>query len=233
MSGFHSDRRFHANVNNNMDGVHFPAQQLALATTSQGPPLFGAVISGLPVRTDFVQVDTNKYACRLSCPGDITVPLASVTELVIFLFQPLPPQQGILCYWQMTAATGPQQESTGFELLGSLTPNNPSRIFHTGWGEHEQMVQVSSSNTPVILTLGLSVEPMDTVQNVGQHKESNRLFIAQKIAADLFRFLQSFDTGSAGPGQMVVPKNVFDLWYQRFESRLKRNPNFFLKAEED
>ena len=217
-----------------MEGVHFPAQHSALATTSQGPPLFGAVISGLPVRTDFVQVDANKYACRLTCPGDITIPLTSVTELVIFLFQPLPPQQGILCYWQMTAATGPQQEATGFELLGSLTPNNPSRIFHTGWGEHEQMVQVSSSNTPVILTLGLSVEPMETIQNVQHdHKESNRLFVAQKIAADLFRFLQSFDTGSAGSGQMVVPKNIFDLWYQRFESRLKRNPNFFLKSEED
>jgi hypothetical protein len=55
--------------------------------------------------------------------------------------------------------------------------------------------------------------------------------VAQKIATDLFHFMQSFDTGAVA-GQMVVPNNIFDRWMQRFEARFKRDPNFFMKTQE-
>lgn len=55
--------------------------------------------------------------------------------------------------------------------------------------------------------------------------------VAKKIATDLFNFMQSFDTGSAGAGNMIVPKNIFERWLARFEAKAKVDPNFFMKSE--
>jgi hypothetical protein len=58
--------------------------------------------------------------------------------------------------------------------------------------------------------------------------------VAKKIATDLFNFLQSFgDTGTGGNvknGWMMVPVNVFDRWFKRFEGKIERDPNFFMKS---
>jgi len=201
-------------------------------TSSVLPPVasspFGLVISECPVRTDFTQVDVNKFTCTLSCPGDIPIPLSAVSEVALFLLQPLPAQTGLLIYWQLSSGG----QTTEFELLGSLTAQQPSRIFYTGWGEHEQIV--AASNAPLTLTMDLSLEPSSSVQNLTPNsKHHTRLHVAQKIATDLFQFMQSFDTGTSGPGQMVVPNNIFDRWMKRFENRLKRNPNFFLKSQNE
>ena len=71
----------------------------------------------------------------------------------------------------------------------------------------------------------------------GIHIEKNRdqwesrLFVAQKIANDLFHYMQSFDT-SQQPGHLVVPHTIFERWMARFESRFRRDPNFFMKTQE-
>jgi Protein of unknown function (DUF775) len=59
---------------------------------------------------------------------------------------------------------------------------------------------------------------------------NNRPMVAHKIAEDLYNFMMSFDTGGATGNQtMVVPANIFDRWWKRFEAKVKRDPNFFLK----
>ena len=231
--------------------ISFKQQPNAPPAPNAAQQPFGLVVPGLSVRTDFIPVDhTNlKFALKLNCPGDINVPLASITELVFFSLPnvPLPPDHGVLCYWQIAAAAAAnlpgQQEppSTGFELLGAITPDRPSVVFHTGWSEHEQLMELSTTSgagQPFVLTIGASLEPLPNIQNVGAMKNpisEKRLYVAQKIAADLYRYMQSFDTGSSqgGPKMMVVPNNVFDLWFQRFENRFRRDPNFFLKSNED
>jgi hypothetical protein len=228
-------------IHGTMD-VDFSQQQVAPASPSNGPQqAFGLVVPGGPVRTDFVPVDASglKFSLRLNCPGDLPTPLTSVTELVFFLLPsaPLPPDLGVLCYWQIEAATvAPGQgtpASTGFELLGAITPTRPSSVFHTGWSEHEQVNEVTSLGVPVTVTIGVSLEPLATLDNVGaMNTKQGRLFIAQKIASDLFKFMQSFDTGAAGASQMVVPNNIFDRWFRRFENRFQRDPNFFLKSDD-
>ena len=209
---------------------------------------FGLVVSGCPVRTDFAPVDASglKFACRLTCPGDLPAPLAAISEVALFLLPnvPLPPGTGVMCYWQLTSTTpsspGIEPPSTGFELLGVLTPDRPSRIFYTGWGEHTQMISVTT--TPVVLTIGLSLEPTNNIENLAGtttddagnvQRLQNRLSVARNIGADLFGFMQSFDTGTAGANNIVVPANIFDRWFQRFSNRLNRNPNFFLKQERE
>lgn len=207
-------------------------------------PSFGVVVSGCPVRTDFVSIDASKVACRLTCPGDVVVPLSTVTEICIFLLQPLPPDKGVMCYWQLASAQSPQ-EATGFELLGALSNSIPSQIFYTSWGENEHVVAASSQpNLVLVLTIGLSLEPLSNISNVlgTSHEGSKagrngaRAVVAQHIAKDLYSFMQSFDDTSASmgvpTGSMLVPNNIFDRWMRRFESRLRHNPNFFLKDED-
>jgi hypothetical protein len=218
------------------------SQRVALVSPSNGPQqAFGLVVPGGPVRTDFTPVDSTglKFALRLNCPGDLPTPLTSVTELVFFLLPsvPLPPDLGVLCYWQIEAAAaapgqGPHA-STGFELLGGITSTRPSSVFYTGWSEHGQVNEVTDIGVPVTVTIGVSLEPLANLENVrAVNTKQGRLFIAEKIASDLFKFMQSFDTGAAGAGQMVVPNNVFDRWFKRFTNRFQRDPNFFLKSDD-
>jgi protein Hikeshi len=230
--------------------MSFPPQQSSPMTTTTTSTLpspqssaFGLIIPGCPVRTDFVPIDPTglKYALRLSCPGDIPVPLAAIREVVLFLvpnhtMMTMPSSDhGIVLYWQISSAIDPDHHSTGYELLGMISSDCPSSVFHTGWSEHEQTISLASTNSPpVIVTFGISIELKSSIQNVtslsNQNATERRLLIAQKIASDLFSFMTSFDTGASSNGQMIVPTNIFDRWYRRFESRFQRDPNFFLKS---
>jgi len=215
------------------------------------PPFLGLIVPGGPVRTDFAPVDNSgqKFSLQLN-PNDFSgAQLASVTELVVFLLpngannQPsLPPDRGVLLYWQISAVPQPGMQqppaSTGFELLGAVTRDRPSAVLATRWGEHEQVLEASASNQPLLVNIGVSVEPLPNVQNIlggsPNDPHQGRLWIAQRVANDLFTFMQSFDTGAAsGASQMVVPNNIFDRWFQRFERRFRRDPNFFLRKGGD
>jgi hypothetical protein len=288
----------------------FPSQ------SQQPTPIFGVIIPGCPVRTDFVPIidssnptlPVTKYSLTLSCSTDLhNIPLLSITELVLFVTSaapavaaavpaatvPIPPEYGVLCYWQITESpkvppinvvpitnTPSPPETTGFALFGALTHSQPSAIYRTGWSEHEQLVsmvqKISSvlpSSTDLMLTIGLSIEPIQNVQNIlggssisaiasttllmtsplstpntmsddvggimnqtiNSQTTQSRLMVAQKIALDLFHFMQSFDTPqgtSNNNNMMMVPTNIFDRWYQRFENRYRRDPNFFLKKSD-
>ena len=173
----------------------------------------------------------------------------SVTEIVFFLTTPtvLPVDHGLLAYWQL-AVVGAPASSSGFELLASVTPDRPSVVVSTGWSEHEQFVAASTAGSAVQITFGISVEPLSVIQNLNlnaanpihdsNNPASKRPIVAQKIGQDLFNFLQSFDTQTTDamglpPNHMVVPTNIFERWWRRFESKSKRDPNFFMKSSEE
>uniref|UniRef100_A0A7S3PTW8 Hikeshi-like domain-containing protein n=1 Tax=Chaetoceros debilis TaxID=122233 RepID=A0A7S3PTW8_9STRA len=189
---------------------------------------------------------------------------SSVTDIVFFLLPniSLPPNKAAMIYWQAsplnpstTNATpmSPQviNPSPGFELLGALTNQKTSAVFSTGWATHENLLALASNGQGISITLGVSIEPIETLQNLqhilsekergGVGQTQDRKHVAQKIATDLFNYLQSFDDGSGGmsggsvgtTGSMVVPNNVFDRWYKRFEGKIARDPNFFMKSNID
>jgi hypothetical protein len=207
----------------------------ASVSPPQSGSLLGLIVSGGPVLNNFVPMDASgtKLSMHLTSPGQLPSPISLVNELVCFLSSPqsLPPNHGLLIYWQLFHG----REQSGFELLGSLTLDKPSEIFRTGWAEHDQFLAVGPNET-VGITIGVSIEPMDSVRNlssaVNSNNRSRRPLVAQKIAQDLFNFMNSFDTGVHGPAQMVVPKNIFERWWARFESKSKRDPNFFMKKSD-
>eukprot|EP00934_Nitzschia_sp_Nitz4_P001767 Nitzschia sp. Nitz4//scaffold81_size91200//72407//73096//NITZ4_004998-RA/size91200-processed-gene-0.113-mRNA-1//1//CDS//3329558746//1767//frame0 len=210
-----------------------PSPQQGVSPQPQAASPSGAVgfmVPGRPVRFDFVPVDNTgtKLALTLNAPGDLPQPLTLVNEVVVFLGAPIPADRGILVYWQLS--TG--QEQSGFELLGSLTTDSPSQVFRTGWSEHDQFLSLPP-NQPVTLTIGLSMEPLTSVQNLASASTAataRRPYVAQKIAQDLYNFMQSFDTTGGSNGQMLVPNNIFERWWKRFENKSQRDPNFFLKS---
>jgi len=233
---------------------------------SNQQPLFGLIAPTSSVLTDFLPVEGSngtKYTMSvLSSPSSTTsggfpFPLTSINELVFFLLpnasNAMPPNSGLLVYWQVEVSSGGQ---SGFELLGSLVPSEKqSVIFRTGWSEREEFIGLDRQQPPPVVRVnfGISVEPIEVVKNLtsdscnsnsanvpnrfGQNNASptdKRPLVAQKIAKDLFNFMLSFDTGGARGNQtMTVPANIFDRWWKRFEAKLKRDPNFFLKNDGD
>jgi hypothetical protein len=103
--------------------------------------LFGIVIPGRPLVTEFQLLDSTKAMTMLDNP-------AGVTEITFFLLPntPIPPGFGAMLYYSLP----PFQN---WELLGSVEPLKPSGIFRTGWSSNEEV-----SNSPVV-QLGVSLEP--------------------------------------------------------------------------
>lgn len=212
---------------------------------STAPPavqLFGMVCPGCPVRTDFVPADASglKFAMTLTLP----VHPALVSDLVFFFLpgaiESFPPQHGALLYWQATTVTSgspmPLTETTGFELLGAISPDRPSAILRTSWATNDVLAaHASSTNTfvSITITLGVSIEPLPNIINlqIAEKGAEDRLNVAKKIAKNLFTYMQSFDDTSR-PGWMTVPTNVFARWLTRFENKSRVDPNFFMKSED-
>jgi len=237
---------------------HQQHQQHHQQFRAQQGPMFGLIAATAPLRTDFRPVDgsnNTKFTLTVDSPGYLPSPLTAINELVFFLLpgaaNAIPPNSGVLVYWQVEISPTVQ---SGFELLGCLTLlEKQSDIFRTGWSEREEFLGLSP-NQPVKLNIGISIEPLEVVRNltadgIGSGLASSmsphvtnsssssrsrapdkRPMVAQKIAQDLYNFMLSFDTGGAkGSQQMTVPANIFDRWWRRFENKLRRDPNFFLK----
>lgn len=146
----------------------------------------------------------------------------------------------VIRYWQIVSTPAPHGATltsflatptkTEFELVGAIANNKPSGVFRTGWSTNETVS--SAINSPcgsvVTVNLGVSIEPLGNITNVGAMPDRT-VHVAKNIALDLFNYMQSFDSGGGGAGNMVVPKNVFDRWMARFESKFRLDPNFFNK----
>ncbi|KAL3768058.1 hypothetical protein ACHAW5_001445 [Stephanodiscus triporus] len=214
----------------------------AQQTSSQ---VLGVLIPGGVVRTDFMPSDPSGTKFTLALTGISGTDISAVSELVFFLLPgvPLPPDHGALLYWQIVSTPASNSMSstpfssgmltTEFELVGAIANHKPSGVFRTGWATNEAIgAAIKHPSSNVTINLGVSIEPMSNVQNMGiiQDKTTH---VAMKIAMDLFNYMQSFDTGVGGGGNMLVPKNVFDRWISRFEAKARVDPTFFMKSSDD
>ncbi|GLD99732.1 hypothetical protein PINS_up008460 [Pythium insidiosum] len=174
---------------------------------------FGLVAVGRPVFTDFQEVGPGRYLTEIADPTQIT-------DLTFFLLpmSPVPPGYGAVLYFCVPALQN-------WQLLGSVFAEKPSAILRTGWPTHPDVV-----GQPV-LQLGISIEPIDNVRNLGIEASGleERKAFALKIAQDLFNFMTSFSTSSGSSAYMTIPTNLLDRWMERFEAKYRRDPNFMLK----
>lgn len=210
----------------------------------QQPCVLGVLIPGGVVRTDFVPTDATGMKFSLALSGISGKDIASVSELIFFLLPgvSLPPDHGALLYWQIIST--PDQNSmsstpfsdqgpttTEFELVGAITNQRPSDSFRTGWATNETLASaINSVSSTITINLGVSIEHISNIQNIGAVKDDTTN-VAKKIAMNLFNYMQSFDTGGGGGGNMIVPMNVFERWLSRFEAKQRQDPNFFMKDQ--
>lgn len=211
----------------------------------QPSQVLGVVIPGGVVRTDFLPTDQSGTKFSLVLSGISGKDIASVSELIFFLLPGvnLPQDHGAMLYWQIMSTTDQSSmESTPFsdqgattitefELVGAITNLRPSGSFRTGWATNETLsTAINSVTSSITINLGVSIENISNIQNVGAIKDDTT-HVAKKIALNLFNFMSSFDDGSGGGGNIVVPKNVFDRWLSRFEAKARVDPNFFMKDQ--
>mmetsp|Transcript_2837 Transcript_2837/g.4166 ORF Transcript_2837/g.4166 Transcript_2837/m.4166 type:complete len:227 (+) Transcript_2837:96-776(+) len=215
--------------------------------------VLGVLIPGGTVRTDFIPSDPTGTKFTLALTGINGKEIASVSELIFFLLPgvTLPPDHGAMLFWQIVSTPNPGSNNamtstpfsanttgtattTEFELVGAIANHKPSGAFRTGWSTNETLSAAmnNSASSTVTINLGVSIEHMSSVQNIGVMQDKTT-HVAKKIATDLFNYMQSFDTGSGGGGNMVVPKNIFERWMSRFEAKARVDPNFFMKNSDE
>lgn len=104
-------------------------------------PLFGIVIPGRPLITEFQVLDSTKAVTVVDYP-------TMVSELTFFLLPTttIPPGFGAILYYSV-------HPFTEWSLIGSIDPSKPSGIFRTGWVTNEAV-----KASPVV-QLGVSLEP--------------------------------------------------------------------------
>lgn len=101
--------------------------------------LYGVVIPGRPLITEFQPVSESKAISIIQSPG-------TCTEITFFLLpsSPCPPGFGCVLYFSI--------DQVSWEILGAISPEKPSGTFRTGWPSNEVVV-----NAPFIY-LGVSLE---------------------------------------------------------------------------
>ena len=129
---------------------------------------------------------------------------------------------GLTVYWC--------KDGENWQLIGSLSANKPSDIFRTGWPEDPEL-----ANCPAI-QVGVAIEGMQQIQatsaqGIGSNEVGNRLQVAQCMAQNLFQYMESFTQTHQQNGIefLILPTDCLGKWLQRFEHKLKRDPQFFMK----
>jgi len=104
-------------------------------------PLFGIIIPGRPLITEFQPLDNTKAITVIEQPSIIT-------EITFFLLptSPIPNGYGAILYYSLP----PFQN---WILIGSIDLQKPSGIFRTNWSTIEDVKKC------IVVQLGVSLEP--------------------------------------------------------------------------
>ena len=78
--------------------------------------------------------------------------------------------------------------------------------------------------------VGVSAEPLNELLAKESAKMGAREDFAKRVAFNLFRFMESFSSKAAGD-QLVVPGNVIDRWFTRFQEKFRRDPDFLARQD--
>ncbi|KAI8812357.1 hypothetical protein BJ742DRAFT_793870 [Cladochytrium replicatum] len=213
--------------------------------------MFGVVVAGRLVQTNFKQIDPTKYIFDLQDPQIIN-------HIVVFLtgVEPFPPGYGatVHFYWPGT--------SSSWILLGVLTNDKPSAIFRLGtkktlshantaalFGNSGDMSMSDHSalqyeNVQQVAQLGVSIEPIDAVYTqastlppVGEKGLSAAIAwdpveFAGRMLENFVNHCLSFAApmeGYGGWGGNFIPQKAVNDWYNKMLAKLstdsaKQNP---------
>ncbi|EGO59531.1 hypothetical protein NEUTE1DRAFT_145523 [Neurospora tetrasperma FGSC 2508] len=222
-------------------------------------PLFGLIPAGQPViisPTEAPSPTSFLYAIPPTNPNSppgsaISKPFGHV---VVFLLPGvvLPPGTAAAIYLVTPPSPALGQTAPNFKFLGGIGPGKESAIFKvgpgaggTGGGNENVVIGVSvedaesvasrmtatGTTTPAAAPTSGNGTEGALVPVSAARQQPSTLVLAQRIIKNAFNFLSSY-TGST-PGQMeVVPLKAFEEWWKKFESKVRTDPGF-LERDDD
>ncbi|XP_054161846.1 protein OPI10 homolog [Oppia nitens] len=202
--------------------------------------MFGLIVSGRLVQTDFVAVDVNKFLITIQNADDINHVVVFMTGL-----QPFPEGMAGSVYFSFPDPSSPPT----WIYLGFISNEKPSAIFKITKLKQTSLANVGSTvghgfgfQQPIeahFAQIGISMEPIVTISqmmadpNANVSQQNNFDEFAIKTAENLFNYCTSFSNtltnfiNSPFTGQQFVPIHTIQQWYENFTRRLKIDPKFW------
>lgn len=203
--------------------------------------MFGLVVSGRPVITEFQAVSQTQFAFSVA-PG--------FSHLCVFLLpgQVLPQGAAAAVYIRLTP-------SSDYKLLGAIANEKQSAIFkvrepaassanNTASGDDLMLDDdISAQSSGAEVVVGISIESAENVQqqlaarqaqsasqstalvpiNNNNNIKPDTKLLAQRIIKNAFNFLSSFGD--------TVPLKSFENWWHKFEKKIELDPTFLERED--
>ncbi|MQL75714.1 hypothetical protein Taro_008093 [Colocasia esculenta] len=168
--------------------------------------MFGVVFPGRSFHMDvssFRQIDPFHWVLDINTFVGIALPPPP----------PCPPGKALAVYAQAHGAP--------YAFCGAVHATHPSALLHLPWPDPHN----AAAQGPHNARIGVSVEDlsaMPAVADAGSLAGGERL--ALRVGDNLFNFMQSF-CGVDG-GRLVVPADVLDWRFNKFQERVKRDSDY-------
>lgn len=187
--------------------------------------MFGVVFPNRSFPIDisaFTQIDTFHWILDINT--FVGEAYDQISEMCIFLLNnfTLPPDKALAVYVQSPGSP--------FVFCGAVTVARPSAVLSLIWPDPGGQLQLTApdSVTPTA-KIGVSVEDLASLPSLDVAAEKKIERLAMKVGENLFNFMQSF-CGVDGM-KLIVPMDILDRWFKKFQERAKRDPEY-LKAFE-
>ncbi|XP_066932665.1 protein Hikeshi-like [Clytia hemisphaerica] len=196
-------------------------------------PMFGCVIPGRMPLFDAQQVSENQVVFQLPQCN-------SINHVVLFMTGSQPIPQGFaaavyLCWpkpqpaWYLLGFLGNEKPSVIFKIAKPKQGTEQANL-SSGW-------QTNLSSDSDIAQIGIAIEPVSELtqktplENTQATSLSTFVQFTQKMASNLFNYCSSFAVTQSEmtpqPTETFIPLNTIQKWYQTFERRMSRDPNFW------
>ncbi|KAG0497596.1 hypothetical protein HPP92_002028 [Vanilla planifolia] len=132
----------------------------------------------------------------------------------------LPPEKALAVYVQAPGHP--------FLFCGAVHNARPSAVLSLPWPDPAEAAEASAGAIQIVgaaAKIGVSIEDLAAlppVVDAGAEKRVERL--ALRVGENLFNFMQSF-CGVDG-SRLVVPMDILDRWFKKFQERAKRDPSY-------
>ncbi|CAN0897402.1 Protein Hikeshi [Linum grandiflorum] len=182
--------------------------------------MFGVVFPNRSFPLDiaaFSQIDTLHWILDMNT--FVGEAYDDIREVCIFLLNnfTLPPDKALAVYVQ--------SPGSAFQYCGAVTIARPSAVLSLNWPEPGGNLQLTAPDAPPLTAkIGVSVEDLGSLPSldVAAGKRIERL--AMKVGENLFNYMQSF-CGVDG-SKLIVPMDILDRWFKKFQERAKRDPQY-------
>ncbi|KAL8161173.1 hypothetical protein V2J09_012662 [Rumex salicifolius] len=186
--------------------------------------MFGVIFPNRSFPMDisaFSQIDTTHWILDMNTfVGDS---YHQVKELCIFLLNglTLPVDKGLAVYIQSPGSS--------FLYCGAVTISRPSTVLTLPWpdpaADSTSPPQLTAPGAPPLSAkIGVSVEDLASLPSLDDAGDRRIERMALKVGENLFNFMQSFC--SVDGSRLVVPMDILDRWFKKFQEKAKRDPDY-------